>query len=69
MLIKNAQCPKCAATFIVDQKLWDVGTVRLRCIGCRHYFLPPGSPKSITLEAAANAAVPLTIWEPPEAGA
>lgn len=65
MLIKNATCPSCRATFIVDQKLWDVGTVRLRCIACRHYFLPPDSPRSLTLEQAANAAVPIRIWEPP----
>ena len=64
MLIHKAECPKCKASFIVDQKLWNVGTVRLRCIGCRHYFLPQNSPKSITLEEAANAAVPIKIWEP-----
>lgn len=67
MLIQNAECPACGARFIVDQKLWNVGTVRLRCIGCRHYFLPANSPKSMTLEDAANAAVPIRIWEPADA--
>ena len=64
MLIEQAVCPACGSAFIVDQKLWNVGTVRLRCIGCRHYFLPEGSPKSLTVEEAANAAVPIEIWEP-----
>jgi predicted Zn finger-like uncharacterized protein len=67
MLIENAVCPQCTTSFIVDQKLWRVGSVRLRCIACRHYFLPPGSPKSLSIEEAANAAVPIKIWEPPDA--
>jgi predicted Zn finger-like uncharacterized protein len=67
MLIENVVCPQCGTPFIVDQKLWRVGTVRLRCIGCRHYFLPPGSPRSLSIEEAANAAVPIRIWEPPDA--
>ena len=62
MLIAKAQCPKCKAEFIVDQKLWNVGTVPLRCIGCGHGFLPPGSPKSLSVEEAVNAAVPIRIW-------
>jgi len=64
MLIEKAVCPKCRASFIVDQKLWNVGTVRLRCIQCKHYFLPQGSPKSLTVEQAANASVPIKLWEP-----
>jgi len=64
MLIENAVCPACGASFIVDQKLWDVGTVRLRCIECTHYFEPKGSPMSLTVEQAASAAVPIRIWEP-----
>ncbi len=67
MLIQNAVCPACKASFIVDQKLWNVGTVRLRCGACKHYFLPPNSPKSMTLEEAANAAVPIKVWEPADA--
>ena len=63
MLIEKAACPACGAAFIVDQKLWNVGTVRLRCIQCQHYFLPAGSPKSLTVEQAANAAVPIRVWE------
>ena len=62
MLIAKARCPKCKAEFIVDQKLWDVGTVPLRCIGCGHTFPPPGSPKSLSVEEAVNAAVPIRIW-------
>ena len=63
MLIANAVCPQCKADFIVEQKLWDVGTVPLRCIGCGHAFLPPGSPKSLSVEEAANAAVPIRVWQ------
>ena len=63
MQIANAVCPECKAGFIVDQKLWDVGTVRLRCIACKHSFLPPASPKSLSVEEAANAAVPIRLWE------
>jgi predicted Zn finger-like uncharacterized protein len=63
MHIANAVCPKCKAGFIVDQKLWNVGTVKLRCIGCKHEFLPPSSPKSSSVEEAANAAVPIRVWE------
>jgi hypothetical protein len=68
MLIENAVCPACGEAFIVDYKLWSVGTIRLRCGACSHYFLPQGSPKSMSIEAATNAAVPITLWEPPEAG-
>lgn len=67
MLIEKATCPACRAEFIVDQKLWNVGTVRLRCIACRQYFLPEGSPRSLTLTEAANAGVPIRIWEPEDA--
>jgi predicted Zn finger-like uncharacterized protein len=67
MLIEKAICPACGASFIVDQKLWNVGTVRLRCIACSHYFVPPTSPKSLSVEQAANAAVPIRLWEPEEA--
>ena len=63
MHIANAVCPECKAGFIVDQKLWNVGTVRLRCIACGHAFLPPGSPKSLTVEEAVNAAVPIRVRE------
>ncbi len=67
MLIENVACPACGSSFIVDHKLWSVGTVRLRCVSCAHYFLPKGSPRSMSVEEAANAAVPIRIWEPPEA--
>ena len=63
MLIRNAACPQCKTTFIVDQKLWDVGTVKLYCIGCGHRFLPPASPKSLSAEQATNAAVPIEVRE------
>ena len=63
MHIQNAVCPGCRTAFIVDQKLWDVGTVKLRCIGCGHRFLPPASAKSLTVEQATNAAVPISVWE------
>lgn len=63
MHIQNAACPACGTTFIVDQKLWDVGTVLLRCIGCGHRFLPPASGKSLSVEQATNAAVPIKVWE------
>jgi predicted Zn finger-like uncharacterized protein len=63
MHIQNAACPACRTTFIVDQKLWDVGTVPLRCIACGHRFLPPASAKSLSVEQAVNAAVPISVWE------
>lgn len=63
MLIENAVCPACGTSFIVDQKLWAVGTVRLRCVKCQKYFAPARSLKSLSLEEAANAAVPIRIWE------
>jgi predicted Zn finger-like uncharacterized protein len=62
MHIRKATCPECKTSFIVDQKLWDVGTVQLRCIGCGHRFLPPSSPKSLSVEQATNAAVPIKVW-------
>lgn len=68
MIVKNVDCPACGWTIMVDEKLWSVGTVRLRCGGCEHYFLPVGSPGTTTIEEAANAAVPITIWEPESAG-
>lgn len=67
MLIENVICPACASSIIVDHKLWSVGTIRLRCGSCNHYFLPEGSPKSMTIEDATNAAVPITLWEPADA--
>jgi len=63
MLIQNAVCPACGTSFIVDQKLWDVGTVKLSCIGCGKQFLPVGSGKSLSVEQATNAAVPIKVWE------
>ena len=63
MQIRNAACPACRTAFIVDQKLWDVGTVNLRCIACGHRFLPPGSPKSLSVEQATNAAVSIKVWD------
>ena len=63
MLIRNAECPECKTRFIVDQKLWDIGTVKLRCIGCGHRFLPPESPRSLSAEQATNAAAPIKVWE------
>jgi hypothetical protein len=63
VLIQRATCPECKTAFIVDQKLWDVGTVKLCCIGCGHGFLPPGSAKSLSVEQATNAAVPIKLWE------
>ena len=64
MLIQEVDCPACGISFIVDQKLWAIGSVRPRCGECRHYFLPRNSPGNLTLEEAANAAVPIRIWEP-----
>ena len=63
MQIANAVCPECKAGFIVDEKLWNIGTVKLRCIACKHAFLPPRSPKSLSVEEAVNAAVPIRVRE------
>jgi predicted Zn finger-like uncharacterized protein len=67
MHIENVNCPACGAQVMVDHKLWSVGTIRLRCGACSHYFLPKGSPKNMSIDEAANAGVPITLWEPPEA--
>jgi predicted Zn finger-like uncharacterized protein len=64
MLIEMVDCPACGAPFIVDHNLWSVGTVRLRCVRCRHYFLPEHSPRSMSVEEASNAGAPIEIWEP-----
>jgi predicted Zn finger-like uncharacterized protein len=64
MHIKRVLCPACTDSFVVDAKLWSIGTVRLRCGACYHYFLPEDSPRSTTIGEAINAAVPITIWEP-----
>ena len=66
MYIKELACPRCQGKVVVDGALWEIGTVRLRCSNCGHLFLPPGSPHSRTLEAVANANVPIEIWEPGE---
>lgn len=64
MHIKNSQCPRCGASVVVDGGLYDIGTVRLRCPTCAHYFLPEGSPQSRTVQQVANTSVNVTIWEP-----
>jgi transposase-like protein len=64
MLINDVQCPFCSQHFIVDRSLWEVGTVRLRCVSCQKYFLPADSPKSRSLQSAAGASVPILIREP-----
>jgi hypothetical protein len=64
MHIKRINCPACDVPFIVDVKLWSVGTVRLRCGACYHYFLPEDSPRSMTVADATGTDVPITIWEP-----
>lgn len=66
MYVKSPACPECGTRFIVDGGLWEVGTVRLRCTGCGHMFLPPGSPRSRTVEAITNANVSIEVWEPDE---
>jgi rRNA maturation protein Nop10 len=64
MQLRKAICPRCHDAFVVSAPLWEIGTVRLRCPACTHYFLPEGSPASGTPERAANANVPIEIWEP-----
>lgn len=68
MHIKNTECPRCGAQLVVDGGLWEIGTVRLRCPRCAHYFLPERSPGSKTVETVANTSVPIEIWEPEVAG-
>jgi len=67
MYIKDVRCPRCGARCVVDGALWEVGTVRLRCPSCGHYFLPSGSPQSTTVQSVANASVDIEVWEPEEA--
>jgi predicted Zn finger-like uncharacterized protein len=50
MQLSTVTCPECATTFVVDTGLFDIGTVRLRCTTCAHYFLPEASPRSRTVE-------------------
>lgn len=66
MYIKELSCPKCGRRFVVDGALWEIGTVRVRCIRCAHMFLPEGSPRSKAVETVVNASVPIEIWEPEE---
>lgn len=65
MELRKATCPRCDDVFVVGAPLWDIGTVRLRCPRCAHYFFPEGSPGTGSVERAANASVPIDIWEPP----
>jgi predicted Zn finger-like uncharacterized protein len=66
MRLLNVTCPECENEHVVDSGLYAIGTVRLRCVSCGHYFLPPGSPHDRTVEQVTNASVPITIWEPGE---
>lgn len=63
MYIKEVVCPVCEAKVVVDGALWEIGTVRLRCATHGHMFLPAGSPRTRTVEAVANASVPIAIWD------
>jgi transposase-like protein len=66
MRIRNISCPECQHKHVVDSGLYSIGSVRLRCVSCGKYFLPPGSPADRTVEDVTNASVPITIWEPGE---
>jgi transposase-like protein len=68
MHVKEVHCPTCGALLVVDGGLFEIGTVRLRCSACAHYFLPANSPGSKTVPEVTNANVEITIWEPEEAG-
>jgi transposase-like protein len=67
MHIKEVGCPACGARLVVDGGLFEIGSVRLRCSTCAHYFLAEGSPGSKTVDGVTNASVPITIWEPEDA--
>lgn len=62
--MRDEICPECGARNIVDSGMCDIGTVRIRCVGCTHYFLPEVSARDRTVESVTNAAVPITVWEP-----
>ena len=64
MYIKELACPKCRVRFVVDGALWEIGTVRVRCTGCGHMFLPDGSPQSTDVVTVTNASIPIEVWEP-----
>lgn len=64
MRIRNIACPECKSEHVVDSGLYAIGSVRVRCVSCGHYFLPAGSPCDRTVEEVTNASVPVTIWEP-----
>ena len=66
MQLSTVTCPQCGTAFVVDTGLFDIGTVRLRCTACAHYFLPEASPRSRTVEDVCNASVSIAIWEPEE---
>jgi 5-carboxymethyl-2-hydroxymuconate isomerase len=66
MHIKEVRCPECGTLLVVDGGLFEIGSVRLRCSNCAHYFLPTGSPGSTTVADVTNASVEITIWEPAE---
>ncbi|WP_420874260.1 MJ0042-type zinc finger domain-containing protein [Nocardia gipuzkoensis] len=64
MRATQTSCPRCGAALLVDTSLFGIGTVRLRCGQCTHYFLPAGSPHDIDVQRATNANVPIDVWEP-----
>jgi ribosomal protein S27E len=66
MRLLNIACPECQHEHVVDSGLYAIGSVRLRCVSCGKYFLPPGSPHDRTVEQVTNASVAITIWEPAE---
>ncbi len=64
MQIHELKCPRCDSAVVVSARLFEVGTVRVRCPSCALYFLPEGSPHSTSVIVATNASVPITIFEP-----
>ena len=64
MRMREEECPDCGARNIVDSGMCDIGTVRIRCVGCTGYFLPSVSSGNRTIENVTNAGVPITVWEP-----
>lgn len=62
MLIQVVNCRECDEPVLVDERLWQIGTIELHCGSCGADFLPDGSPGTGSAERAANANVPIRIW-------
>jgi predicted Zn finger-like uncharacterized protein len=67
MRATQTHCPRCGADLLVDTDLFRIGTIRLRCGQCSHYFHPATAADETDIQSVANANVPIELWEPASA--